>query len=918
MNCKTFTIRILAASMVLGLAISPSFAQNQLHRASAELLEAGMTPATTQGRQLKPVAPTHQTIIRAGKVERINKAAGDTLFYQDFSAATWPADMPRVNRDGKTPNNTTLFGTNAWVAGNITSASAPGLTEPGRYAISTSWYNPAGQSDDWMITPPITVTANNKLSWRSRAAEVDYQDGYEVRVCTNCPATFDNNNVLTSFADILFSVDADQPVVLMPHEVALGAYEGQTVRFAFRNNSNDQNMLYVDDILVSRQPGLDVAAGRIFSPSNKFYNCSRASFPAVVSLSNNGAGTAYNIEVKIKSVGPISDSIAVNIDSLAKGMTDTITLPGGLNMSVVGNYNLILTASLTGDEIPGNNISLSSYLHRGPQDAPYFTNFDGLNSDSTMPQEWFNTSRFLPFNDMAGFSGSTSIEAPVFNNLGANGSQPTCQISTSKFKNITAGSFLSFKYKLTDLQGVEYSMIAGDTVFVNILKNCEMLGSAYAITATNHEPSTSYRKILSALDPFTLVATDEISVEFLVKSAPTTSVFMFELDDFNIGAAVQNDVAMIDLEKYPFSMIKRRQFTPIKIKGSVFNEGSNDLSPVRIVANVSPLGLQDTARINNLPAGTARAFSTNPGISFTSDGSYLIDVNASSPGVTDTNPMDNNLNFTVEATDSVIAKDFGDPLETAYLQYGAGSTGNRIMANAISTVLKDTMTSVSVYVGPLAETCMAKAFFASKNAQGAWSSDSSAVAVTITPDEANSWIPLRFWKNTAAGNKGRAVAANTENLYGVKLRTGNLRVGFNFENATDNGSFIYLGGNFLGTQDITLGTLRGPFSLFVRANFGRTSTILTTISQVEHSLMNADIIPNPAQESAKLVYSTRDGGEVTIQVYSLNGQLINSNTQMTFQGTNRLDIPMRGLSKGMYLVRLNSAGFSSTKKLIVE
>lgn len=915
MNFKIFTKQVLALGVVLGFAASTTQVKAQSKRSGAGMIESAfLQKATTSGRQLIPVKPVRNQVTHPGKLERINKAPGDTLFFQDFNGTNWPANMPRVNRDGRTPANATWMGNNAWVINQGVGGVA------GRYACSTSWYAPAGQADDWMITPEITLTDNNLLTWKSQAFEAAYADGYEVRMCTNCPATFNNNNVLTSFTTVLFSVAEDQAVAFENHEVDLGTYSGQTVRFAFRNNSNDMNLLFVDDIMVSRQASLDIAAGLIFSPSNSIYNCSRASFPAVASISNKGGNTGYNIAVKLKSVGPISDSVMVMIDSLEKGKSDTIVFPAGLNMSTVGTYNLILTAVTDGDEIPANNTSIGSYLHRAPESAPFSTNFDGLSTDSVLPQEWFCSSRFLPFNNEAGFNGSTSIELPVFINQGTLGTQSTCRLVTAKYTGIPSGSYLTFKYKVVTVAGVEYPLAAGDSIFANVYKDCQLVGAAVTITSDNHQPTTAYRKMFAALNTLGITPTDNVSFEFFVKAASTTTIYLVELDDFNIGSAPSNDVAMVDLEKIPFSQWKRLHLTnPLRIRGSVFNEGMNDLSPVRIEANVLPVGLQDTARVSNLPSGTARSFTTNPGINITNDGEFIFDVNASSPGVTDPNPADNNLNFTLAVSDSVMAKDFGDPFDNAFMQYGPAGTGLRVMANAIKTSLRDTMTSVSVYVGPLAETCIVKAFFANKNTQGNWVIDSSSIAVTLTPDDGDQWVPLRWWKATPTVNqKGKPVAINSENLYGVKIRSGNLRVGFNMENATNDGSFIYLGGQLLGTQDITLGQFRGPFGLFIRANFGRSTTILTSLTQMEHSLQNAEIVPNPAHGNAHLLFNTRDGGEVGIQLFSLNGQLVGETTQMAFKGTNRLEIPVKGIAKGMYLVRINANGFNATKKIILE
>jgi len=294
-----------------------------------------------------------------------------------------------------------------------------------------------------------------------------------------------------------------------------------------------------------------------------------------------------------------------------------------------------------------------------------------------------------------------------------------------------------------------------------------------------------------------------------------------------------------------------------------------------------------------------------------------VSLSASPDGVTDPNPSNNLSEFTLEVTDSTMAKDMGDHFEDVYMNYGTGSGGKRIMANAIRTTLKDTLTSVSVYIGPITADCQVKAFFANRNAAGNWVEDSSATIVTITTDMADSWVPLRFRKPTpAALQKGKPVVANTENLYGLKIRSGNPLVGFNFENATDDGSFIWLGGQWLGTQDITIGGLSGPYSLFIRANFGR--PVMSSTTPMERSLEYADLVPNPASNGTNLVIGMQKESSVRISVHTLTGQVLSSQDRFAFKGINRLDVPVNGLAKGIYLVKIDANGFSTTKKLIIE
>ena len=902
---KNYRQNLLALTLIL-LGPLAMNAQSDLRK------NPGFKVRTASESRLIPVKKNTRST-GSHKITGFAKAPGDTLFYENFEGSTWPDALQRLNVDGRpaAANINSIFGTNAWVL----RPEATGITN--QVGASTSWTNPVGVANRWMVSPEVTLNGDYKLSWLSKAVDVDFPDGYEVRICTNCPANITNANVLSSFSTVLFSVAEDQTDALLPHSVSLSAYEGQTVRFAFRNNSDDKFILMIDDILVYRVPQKDVAAGSILSPSNSIYDCSGANFPVKVSVSNPGASTAQNVLVKVISSGPVSDTVSMVIDSIPAEQTDTMDIAGGLNLSSVGSYNLRLEVFADGDEVQGNNASLSTYVQAAASGSPFSTDFNELFADSVLPSGWFCSSRFLPFAS-SGINGSNSIELPVFNVLGNQAPQTLCVLNTSKYNGIQAGNQLMFKYKITDIAGLEQTLAAGDTVLVKILKNCNVAGT-YSINVTSHEANSLYRKLFIPLDAYGFTSSDDLSLEISAKIGSLTDLYLFEMDNFSIATPAANDIALVDLERFPFSVVKKYQLGELQFKGSVANESQNVLTPVRIEALVNPSNQLDTARISTLGEGSVRTFTTGPGVNFTEAGQYTINLSASSPGVTDPNPDDNAVSISLDVSDSTMAKDFGDPFDFAYLQYGAGTGGKRIMANAIKTTKIDTMTSVSIYVGELAEDCQAKAFFASRNAAtGNWTEDSSAVVVDIPVDLSNTWVPLRFFKTQAATRRGKPVAANSENLYGVKIRGGNLRLGFNFENASDDGSYIWLGGSFLPTQEISLGSLSGPFSLFIRANFGRMSTIVTGMSQLEQSLLNAEIAPNPSQGNAQLVYAGKDGGSVGIQVFNLNGQLVGEKAYSAFTGVNRFDIPSKGLQKGMYLVKVSSNGFTSTKKMVID
>lgn len=115
-------------------------------------------------------------------------------------------------------------------------------------AVSTSWLNPVGSADSWLITPVINnITANSVLTWQAMAPDNANADGYEIYVTTNTTVTPTVNDFTP--ANKLYSLQNEQNS-WQTHGVSLMSYAGQNIRIAFRNNSNDKYQLWIDDIVV--------------------------------------------------------------------------------------------------------------------------------------------------------------------------------------------------------------------------------------------------------------------------------------------------------------------------------------------------------------------------------------------------------------------------------------------------------------------------------------------------------------------------------------------------------------------------------------------------------------------------------------------------------------------------------------------
>lgn len=115
------------------------------------------------------------------------------IFSEDFSGPTPLANWTLFNVDAKTPNTNVGVVNDAWVALSVAGNVA---------AVSTSWYTPAGASDDYMLTPSITLINNNYLFFNGQALDPAFPDGYQVKISTTMPTVAAlTTNLLTVAAE---------------------------------------------------------------------------------------------------------------------------------------------------------------------------------------------------------------------------------------------------------------------------------------------------------------------------------------------------------------------------------------------------------------------------------------------------------------------------------------------------------------------------------------------------------------------------------------------------------------------------------------------------------------------------------------------------------------------------------------------
>jgi len=192
----------------------------------------------------------------------VSAVQSQVIFSEDFDGIpgptaggagtyTFPSGWLLRNVDNRTPNGQVAYVNEAWER-----REDFGLNVADSVAFSASYYSPAGAADDWMWTPPISITsANTYLKWNARAYDPSYPDGYEVRVMSitaNPGGPTGGTGVIgnqVTNSTVVFSTTAETSS-WSARQVPLASYTGQTVRIAFRNTSNDMFLLVIDDVIV--------------------------------------------------------------------------------------------------------------------------------------------------------------------------------------------------------------------------------------------------------------------------------------------------------------------------------------------------------------------------------------------------------------------------------------------------------------------------------------------------------------------------------------------------------------------------------------------------------------------------------------------------------------------------------------------
>jgi hypothetical protein len=187
----------------------------------------------------------------------ISNVSSQIIYQQDFSNGK--GDMIIIDNDKRMPQEDVLEFAGAWVITDAKSAGDPA-------AINNSFYTPVGKADDWLITPIIKgINEKMGLSWSAQALNKNFPNGYEVRVSPT------GGDKISDFTDLLITIEKEN-TALTSRSVILEDYVGKDIRIAFHDNSNNKQLLLLDNILLTKIPDLDAEMKNVITDQYALVN----------------------------------------------------------------------------------------------------------------------------------------------------------------------------------------------------------------------------------------------------------------------------------------------------------------------------------------------------------------------------------------------------------------------------------------------------------------------------------------------------------------------------------------------------------------------------------------------------------------------------------------------------------------------
>ncbi len=217
------------------------------------------------------------------------------------------------------------------------------------YACSHSMYNPAGQSDDWMIIPQLTIPdAYTTLTFKAQSYLDDKHDTLKVVVwpqdenisyfgeerIAKMKAEGDVTSYALNIGDTEDGIDGE----FTDYKMDLGKYAGKKVYIGFWNNNTNQSAIFVDSVLVRRNLKYLLSLNNASSVVNKSEQAISGSLTM-----NSDDDVYHSMTLTLKDAdGNVVDTYSKSGLNLKKGDKETFAFskPLPLTIGEINSYTV--------------------------------------------------------------------------------------------------------------------------------------------------------------------------------------------------------------------------------------------------------------------------------------------------------------------------------------------------------------------------------------------------------------------------------------------------------------------------------------------------------------------------------------------------------------------------------------------------
>lgn len=219
-------------------------------------------------------------------------------------------------------------------------------------AASLSYFSGNGKkADRWMVTPAIDLdqTENPMLIFRAKAFDANNRDGFEVRLSTEGPEK-------EHFTVTLESVSHCRNIWTY-YSLDLSEYKGQKIHLAFIQNSQDQYILGIDDVIVHDRENLCAFINGFSTPFTMVSGNETSSIKATAQLFNAGSDTITSYTLcKQTDNGDIEKE---EVSGVVIAPEATLALTTGFNFNETGFHTLSLwLENINGQDVESPKTSI--------------------------------------------------------------------------------------------------------------------------------------------------------------------------------------------------------------------------------------------------------------------------------------------------------------------------------------------------------------------------------------------------------------------------------------------------------------------------------------------------------------------------------------------------------------------------------